>query len=97
MLIRVYHARVHPGQEAEFERLVRADALPRMRQLPGCLALHLGREYGGSAEFVLVSVWRDLDALKAFTGEHWQEGVVLHPGAQVLEKTWVEHYQGLDL
>lgn len=92
MLIRVYHARVHPGQEGEFERLVRADAIPLMKRQPGLLALHIGRDLGGAAEFIMVSVWRDLESLKAFTGDHWQEPVILHKGARVLEKTWVEHY-----
>ena len=92
MIIRVYHARVHPGQEAEFERLVRADAVPRMQQA-GMLSLHIGRELGGAPEFIMVSLWPSLEALQAFTGEHWQEPVVLHEDADVLEETWVEHYQ----
>jgi heme-degrading monooxygenase HmoA len=91
MIMRVYHARVRLGQEAEFERLVRADAVPRMRQA-GMLALHIRRELGGAPEFIIVSLWPDLEALKAFTGEHWQEPVVLHKDAGVLERTWVKHY-----
>jgi heme-degrading monooxygenase HmoA len=95
MIMRVYHARVHPGQEAEFERLVKADAVPLMERLTGFLGLHIGREIGGSPEFVMVSLWRDLEALKAFTGEAWEQPVVLHRDVQVLEKTWVEHFQVL--
>jgi heme-degrading monooxygenase HmoA len=92
MILRVYHARVRPGQEAEFERLVKADAVPLMESQPGFLGLHMGRELNGAPEFVLVSLWRDLEALKAFTGEAWQQPVVLHPDTHVLEKTWVEHF-----
>ncbi len=92
MIMRIYHARVHPGREAEFERLVRADAVPRMEAQPGLLALHLGREMDAPGGFVIVSVWRDLEALKAFTGEGWQQPVVLHPQADVLEEERVEHY-----
>jgi heme-degrading monooxygenase HmoA len=97
VIIRVYHAQVYPGKEAEFERLVTADAVPLMQRQPGLLALHIGREWHGSPEFVMVSVWRDLDALKAFTGEHWQDPVVLHRDAEVLEKTWVEHFRDLEI
>jgi quinol monooxygenase YgiN len=96
VIIRVYHARVHPGKEAEFERLVKADAVPLIRRQPGLVALHIGEELSGSCEFVMVSVWRDLDALKGFTGDHWQEPVVLHKDADVLEKTWVEHYRDFE-
>ena len=96
MIIRVYHALVHPGKEAEFERLVRMDAIPLMRRQPGLLALHVGQAWRGSPEFVMVSVWRDLDSLKAFTGDRWEEPVVLHKDADVLERTWVEHYRASD-
>jgi len=92
MILRVYHARVHPGQEAEFERLVKVDAVPLMESQPGFLGLHLGRELNGAPEFVLISLWRDLGALKAFAGADWQQPVVLHPDADVLQKTWVEHF-----
>ena len=93
--MRVYHARVLPGQESEFERLVQADAVPLMERQDGFLGLQIGRELNGAPEFVLVSVWRDLDSLKAFTGEAWQQPVVLHRDAHVLEKTWVEHFEVL--
>jgi heme-degrading monooxygenase HmoA len=92
MVIRIYHARVHPGKEAEFERLVRADAVPLMKAQPGLLSLHLGREMGQPSGFVIVSVWRDLEAVKAFAGENWQQPVVLHPQADVLEEERIEHY-----
>ena len=96
MIIRVYHAQVHPGREAEFERLVKADAIPLMQRQPGFVALHIGQGLGNSREFIMVSVWRDLDALKTFTGDSWQEPVVLHKDAGVLAKTWVEHYRDLE-
>ena len=92
MILRIYHARAHPGREAEFERLVRADAVPLMQAQPGLLALHLGREMDAPGGFVIVSVWRDLEALKAYAGENWKEPLRLHPQAGVLEEERVEHY-----
>ncbi len=92
MIIRVYRAQVHPGKEADFERLVQADAIPLMKRQPGLVTVHLGREWHGASEFVLVSIWQDLEALKGFAGENWQQPLVLHPEEKVLAKTWVEHF-----
>jgi hypothetical protein len=41
---------------------------------------------------VLVSLWRDLQALKAYAGEAWQKPLRLHPQSGVLEEEWLEHY-----
>ena len=37
-------------------------------------------------------VWRDLNALKGFTGENWQEAVIHPDEVHLLKKTHVHHY-----
>jgi hypothetical protein len=75
MLIRVFHARVQPGMQAEYERFVCETTLPLLQQLPGLVALHFGmpREETPDA-FVMVSIWKDLASLQtlpARTGARW--------------------------
>ena len=44
----------------------------------------------------MVSIWRDLAAVKEFAGEQWQKAVVLPREAHLVEETIVYHYESLD-
>lgn len=93
MIVRVFRARLKPGRRGDFERLCRDRSIPHLRTLEGCQAVHVGRqleEYPD--EFVLVSVWRDLESLKRFAGEHWRTPLVLPGEAEMIESASAQHY-----
>ena len=93
MIIRVFRARLKPGKRPTFERLCNVVSLPLMRGQPGMLAASITQPAPRrEGEFALVSVWRDLESLKAFAGESWQAAVILPSEADLLEEAWVEHY-----
>ncbi len=93
MIIRVFRARLRPGKRAAYERLCRTVSLPLMRAQAGCLAVSIGDPTPAQPdEFVVVSVWRDLDRLIAFVGEHWREAMIVPGEADLLEVARVEHY-----
>ena len=96
MIIRVFRACVQPGANAAYERLIHEAAVPLMKQQQGLLALHVGRGYPVSPdEYVMVSVWNDMAAIQAFTGEHWQQAVVLPGEAHLVKETSVQHFEAL--
>lgn len=93
MIIRVFRARLKPGKRAAFERLCQKVSMPLMREQPGIMAISIAQPAAKRRdEFILVSVWRDLDSLIAFTGEHWREATILPGEADLLEMARVEHY-----
>ena len=93
MIIRVFRARLKPGKRGAFERLCQVVSMPLLREQPGMLAISIARPNPKRLdEFILVSVWRDLESLKAFTGEHWREATILPGEADLLEEARVEHY-----
>ncbi len=94
MIIRILRARVRFGQEAEFRRRIEDEAVHLRRSQPGLMALHTGRLIGSPAsEIAIVSVWRDVDALRAFTGGQWQEPVTFIDRDRFLEDITVQHYE----
>lgn len=93
MIIRVFRAQLKPGKRAAFARLTEAMSLPLMREQPGALAVTIAQSIPKrQEEFVLVSVWRDLESLRAFAGERWQEATILPGEADLLSSARVEHY-----
>ena len=92
MVIRVFRARLKPGKLAPFAQVYADYARPMMRAAPGCLAERAGPPAGRRDEFVIVSVWRDLESLITFAGDTWREAMVLPGEAALLEVARVEHY-----
>ena len=96
MLIRVFRAVVRPGQQAEFERFFLNKALPMVKARPGLVSVLVGTPNAASPEeFLMTSVWQDLDTLKGFAGEHWQSAVIDPDEAHLLKETFVYHYEAV--
>lgn len=76
MIICVFRPTIHPGKEREFEVLLRDMAIPLVSRQAGLAAQHVGRPRDpSSAEYLFVTVWEDVESIRAFAGERWQEAV----------------------
>ena len=96
MIIRVFRPTIHPGKEAEFESFLRETAIPLVSQQSGVIAQHVGKPRDSSStEFVYVSVWEDVESIRAFAGERWQEAVIAPEEEHLLKDTWIGHYDAL--
>jgi heme-degrading monooxygenase HmoA len=67
-----------------YDRFLRDSLIPQMRQLDGFRGVHiLRRDLGEEVEFVTVSMFESLDAVRAFAGDDY-ETPVIEPEAQRL-------------
>jgi hypothetical protein len=48
-----------------------------------------------STECLYVTVWEDVESIRAFAGERWQEAVITPDEEHLLEDTWIGHYEVL--
>lgn len=96
MIIRVFVAKTRSGANVKYERMIREQAMPLMQSYLGLAALHAGKSLENEGnEFVMVSVWRDLASLKAFTGDNWQQSVVLPGEAELVEHVVVNNFEAM--
>jgi heme-degrading monooxygenase HmoA len=96
MIIRVFRPTVHPGKEREFEAFLRDTAAPLVSRQSGLLAQHVGRPRDpSSTEYVYVTVWEDVESIRAFAGERWLEAVITPDEEHLLKETWIGHYEAL--
>jgi heme-degrading monooxygenase HmoA len=95
MILRIFRAKVNPGQVAAFEAMTRAYSLPAIPAHPGLVAFYPGRPIDASTrEFVMVTVWESLAAVEAFTGPDWRRTVMISTEEQpLLESCTIEHYE----
>ena len=83
-VIRQWKGIVKPGLADEYIRHLNEETVPSLRAIPGFgYANILRREVEDGTEFLVVTAWRSLDAIKAFAGDDISVAVV-PPAAQKL-------------
>jgi len=98
VVIRVFRPTIHPGKEAEFESFLREVAVPLVSRQPGIVAQHVGRPRDpSSTEFLFVTVWEDVESIRAFAGERWEEAVIAPEEEHLLKDTWIGHYEAMSI
>jgi heme-degrading monooxygenase HmoA len=96
MIIRVFRPTIHPGKEQEFEAFLHDTAVPLVSKQAGLLAQHVGRPRDlSSTEYLYVTIWQDVDSIRAFAGERWQEAVITPDEEHLLSDTCIGHYEVL--
>jgi heme-degrading monooxygenase HmoA len=96
VIIRVFRPTIHPGKEGAFESFLRDTAGPLLAQQSGLVAQHVGRRRDpSSTEYVYVTIWEDVESIRAFAGERWQEAVIAPGEEDLLKSTRIEHYDAL--
>ena len=94
MIIRIFRAKVRPGKQAQFERMVEQLSIPLVQAQKGMIAFYPGQLVGPHAhEFVLITIWKDMDSLKAFTGKKWLTAILPEEDLPVLEEIEVNGYE----
>jgi heme-degrading monooxygenase HmoA len=94
MIIRVFRALVHDGMQDEFAGFFRDTAIPLLEYQPGMMGLTVGLPMRTSPnEFMMTTVWSDLESLKEFAGENWADAVIDPAEAHLLRETFVHHYE----
>jgi heme-degrading monooxygenase HmoA len=96
VIIRVFRPTIHPGKEREFESFLLETAVPLVSRQSGLVAQHVGKPRDpSSTEYVFVTVWEDVESIRAFAGERWQEAVIAPEEEHLLKDTWIGHYEVL--
>lgn len=97
MILRVFRAVIRDGQVEDFKRLVQEQSIPWLKESDGMLGYFPGQPFGTNKnEFTMVTLWRDLDSIKAFCGDDWDNPVVTEDEEPLVETMYAEHYLRFD-
>ena len=97
MIVRIFRAKIREDKVAEFKRMVQEQSIPWLEKSDGMLGYFPGEPFGeNSREFVMVTLWRDLESLQAFAGDDWATPVVTEDEAPLVEAMFTDHYLGFD-
>ena len=91
MISRVWHGWTKREDAATYEAMLRSEILPGIHRVPGFRgATLLRRRDGGEEEFVTITRFDDMDAVRAFAGEDYTRAVIA-PDARPLLTHYDEH------
>ena len=84
MIARVWHGWTKPENANTYENLLRDDMFPSIRRIEGSHGAYLlRRPVDEEVEFVTITLFASLDAVRRFAGSDY-ETAVLHPQAHAL-------------
>ena len=94
MIMRVFQVVTHPGKEEEFAEFFFHSAVPMMKATKGIVQVLPGAPRPETPrEFSLIMIWEDLDALKAFVGEDYQDAHIDPAEAELVAFRTIRHYE----
>lgn len=97
MIVRVFRAQLRPGNEDDFTRFVSETGVPMARAAEGCTHVTFGRSrWTEQPEFVVVTHWASVDAVRAFAGPSWQDAVIEPEEEHMLAQVHCDHYEAID-
>jgi heme-degrading monooxygenase HmoA len=99
MILRLWRGRAEISRPEDYPRHFRNAVLPELRATPGFIGARLTRRLeGGEIEFLVITEWASLDAIKAFAGERLDEAVVEPAAVAALAsyETTVQHFEVIE-
>jgi heme-degrading monooxygenase HmoA len=96
MIVRIWRGTATAEKAVDYERHFVDTVVPELRDIPGHRgASLLRREAGGAIEFLAVTLWESIDAVKAFAGANPDVAVVEPAAVAALSQfdDFVRHYE----
>lgn len=93
MIIRVFKVNVVEELRDEFEEKFRDVALGVVDHHEGMLSAEVGKSLNdGDTEYLMFSVWKDLNAVKKFGGASWKEAIIPEHMLKYMANFELKHY-----
>ncbi|MGE5279079.1 MAG: antibiotic biosynthesis monooxygenase family protein [Acidobacteriota bacterium] len=93
---RIWRGRTLTSKADEYQAYLFASGISRVRQTPGNLGVTvLRRADGKETEFLVISIWESIEAVKRFAGKDYQKAVILDRDREYLLEVepHVRHYE----
>jgi heme-degrading monooxygenase HmoA len=96
LIVRIWHGWTSHEDADDYIRFVRDEVFPEIDQVEGARGAYLvRRESSSEVEFIALTLWESLDAVRAFAGEDYEQAVVPPTGRNLLSRfdTHSAHYE----
>ena len=96
MIARMWRGSAIPEKANDYEEHLQRSVLPELHRIDGFRGVYLLRQdLPDEVEFVVLTLWESMEAIRKFAGEN-PEAAVVAPAAQILFREYdlmVKHYE----
>lgn len=93
MVLRVFKVNVVEELRDEFEEKFRTAALGVVDNHEGMLSAEIGKSIDdGDTEYLMISVWKDLESIKVFGGDSWKKAIIPEHMLKYMADFSLKHY-----
>jgi quinol monooxygenase YgiN len=98
MIVRVWSCVCERPKLEGFKKFIHGEFLPELRRNDGCVQALVAQDTSLRQPMVIIiTVWRDLDSIKRFTGPQWRKAVVNPKAALFISgEPKLEHFELVD-
>lgn len=97
MITRIFRARINPDHRDEFEAVFPRVSMGAVEGRDGFISAAISKPTEWAPdEYVMVSIWRDEKALKAFAGDKWNEAHIPEGMERFFAECWLHHYESFE-
>ena len=87
MISRIWHGWTKPADADEYEEMLKAEVLPGIRRIKGFYGAYLlRRQVGKEIEFCTMTIFEDMNAVRAFAGDDYEKAVIHGPARRLLTR-----------
>jgi heme-degrading monooxygenase HmoA len=87
VIARIWHGWTTHANADAYETLLRSEVLPGISEISGARGAYLLRTpVGNEVEFVTITLWDSLDAVREFAGDDYEVAVVPPPARRLLSR-----------
>jgi heme-degrading monooxygenase HmoA len=87
VIARVWHGWTTPENADAYETLLRSEVLPGISRIDGARGAYVLRDpLEDEVEFVTITLWDSLEAVRAFAGDDYEIAVVPPPARRLLAR-----------
>lgn len=92
-IVRLFTVRIHSGLRDEFEEKFATISVDAVRQADGAVSAEICKPSRWDPdEYLMISRWRDEDALRRFAGENWSRAFIPRGMERFVAECTVHHF-----
>ena len=97
MITRIFRVNIDSSLREEFESKFASTSVDAVQNAKGSISVQIGKptEWAPN-EYVMVSEWENIEALKDFAGENWSEAHIPAGMEKFVRECWTHHYVPFD-
>ncbi len=94
MIIQIFKVSIFEDKIETFHKFFTETAMPLVQRQPGLVSMTAGLPRPETpTEFSMVMVWENVDAIRAFAGEDWQQPHIAPDEADLVRDRKLAHYE----